>query len=303
MWFKNLIVYRIKEDFTFPDPDLLEEKLQGQQFKPCGSLDIKSIGWVPPVPDGSMLSHTASDFTMICCQKEEKLLPASVINEEVAKKVAEIKKNDDRRVGKKERDELRSEAIQTLLPKAFSKKSKTYAFLSSKDRLLFVDCTSASKADELINCLRESLESFPVHPAIPHNDVGITTTGWISREQPPEKIRIGNECEFTDQLEPKNKISCKEQDLEAEEMLSLIEHGKEISKLKVIWNDAISCYIDKDLNMKRLRFSELLIEEAKSADAESQADLFDSDFAVMSLQLRALVNDLFSEFGGFYDPV
>ena len=54
--------------------------------------------------------------------------------------------------------------------------------------------------------------------------------------------------------------------------------------------------------MRRLRFSDALVEEAAEAAADDQAAaLFDADFTLMSLELRRFLPRLIEVFGGAED--
>jgi len=81
MWFKNLTIFRLTEAFTLT-PNELEQKLQTLHFRPCGPHEEFSFGWTQPVGKSSdQLVHAANGFMMLCGKKEEKVLPAAVINE------------------------------------------------------------------------------------------------------------------------------------------------------------------------------------------------------------------------------
>src|SRR5690606_339560 len=82
MWFKNLCPYRLMEPFEL-SAEQLEERLAAFAYTPCGSLDMQSRGWVPPLgKHGEQLVHAANGAYLICLQQENKLLPASVVRED-----------------------------------------------------------------------------------------------------------------------------------------------------------------------------------------------------------------------------
>ena len=116
MWFKNIQVYRFTKPFPFTDEELAE-KLAEQAFTPCGSQDMSRTGWVPPLgdPEGSFV-HSANGYIMVTAKRQDKVLPAAVINEVLQEKVEEIQERDGRKVGRKERQELKDEVTFTLLP-------------------------------------------------------------------------------------------------------------------------------------------------------------------------------------------
>ncbi|MEX2333669.1 MAG: recombination-associated protein RdgC, partial [Pseudohongiella sp.] len=95
-----------------------------------------------------------------------------------------------------------------------------------------------------------------------------------------------------------NSIRCSGQDLTADEIRVHLEAGKQVKKLGVVWNQSLSCVLADDLTITRLRFEDMVLEKAQEADAETAAQQFDQDFAVMTLTLAGLFNAVFEVFGG-----
>ncbi|MBL4761420.1 MAG: recombination-associated protein RdgC [Gammaproteobacteria bacterium] len=298
MWFKNIRLYRFTKEFALT-PEQLEEKLQEHLFHPCGKADQSQYGWVPPLgKHGEMLTHTIGDYTMICAKKEEKILPASVINEAVQEKIDELEEKQGSKVFRKERLQLKDEVTLSLLPKAFCRSSTLFAYISPTENLLVVNCSSANKAEELLGFLRNSIESLPV---ILPNTVNIPSevmTNWLQHQKAADDFEIDQECELYNPAEDDNVIRCKGQDLYSNELAANLAAGKQVQKLGVFWKDALTCIIENDLTLKRIKFTDMVMEKAGESDAESYADQFDSDFAVMTLEFSNFFKSLFSAFGG-----
>lgn len=71
--------------------------------------------------------------------------------------------------------------------------------------------------------------------------------------------------------------------------------------MAVTWRDRISLVLSDDFSIKRLRFLDLVQDEADAAESEDPAARFDTDFAIMSLELARLLPELFDAFGGVAD--
>ncbi len=283
MWFKNLSLLRFTEPFTLT-AEQLEEKLQGGRFQPCSSLQPMSYGFVPPVgKEDAPLAHAAGGCFMICAQREEKILPASVVNEMLAEKVAEIEERKGTTVRKKGRNAIRDEIIHDLLPRAFSFSRRLYAYIDPNTGWLVVDSASAKKTEELASWLRRCLESLPVVlPAVTERPAAVMTR-WLAEEGTvPADIVIENECELRATDEEGAVIRCKKHDLGAPEIQNHLEAGKEAVKIAVSWNDRLSFLVDDALGIKRLRFLDLVQEQAADVDAADGAERFDADFDIMS---------------------
>ena len=63
----------------------------------------------------------------------------------------------------------------------------------------------------------------------------------------------------------------------------------------------IHCIIDDDLSIKRLQF-QAIEEEQSTVEEVTQAQKFDQDFALMTLELTAFFESLFRAFGGLGEP-
>src|SRR5690625_644650 len=158
MWFKNLRLYRFTETCT-----LTPEALLKNPFHPCGKMDTKRSGWSPPLGhQGTEYVQAAHGYMMICSKRQEKLLPAAVVNEHLEEKVQEIQAEEGRPVGRKERQTLKDEIIFSLLPQAFSKSARDFAYIAPLEGLIVVNAASAKRAEDLLSQLRESLGSLRV---------------------------------------------------------------------------------------------------------------------------------------------
>lgn len=298
MWFKNLQVYRFTKPFDMT-PEELSEALQTKEFQPCGSQDLSRYGWVPPLGHhGTDFVHAANGFVMVCAKKQDKLLPAAVINEMVSEKIVDIQANEGRAVGRKERQNLKDDVTFELLPRALVKSNLQFAFIAVQQGLLIVNAASSKRAEELISFLRETIGSVPVIPVVANNIPQHTMTQWLLSGQPPQAFEFGHECELRDPSDEGGVIRCKHQELTSAEIASHIKAGMYVSKLGLCWNGGIDFMVDDQLAVKRLGFGEIIQEKANQLDAVDAAAQFDQDFAVMTLELVALIGALTDVFGG-----
>lgn len=303
MWFKNLALLRFTEPFTLTAEEL-EQRLQTGRFRPCGSLEPVSYGWCSPVgrADDAPLVYAANGYLMICGLKEEKILPASVINEMLAERVAEQEERKGTPLRKKERDAIRDEVLHDLLPRAFSHTRRTYAYIDPKGGWLVVDSASAKKTEELASWLRRCVETLPVALPASNERPAAVLTRWLADGQAPSDIVVENECELRSTEEDGGIVRCRRHDLSAPEIQNHLEAGKEVSKMALTWNDRLGFVIDDALGIKRLRFLDVIQEQAAEVDTADEVERFDVDFSIMSLELSAFLPRLFELFGGESAP-
>lgn len=299
MWFKNLALYRFTEPFTLATEDL-EKKLADKQFRPCGSHDEFSMGWTSPVGNTvEQLIHASNGFVMLCLKKEEKVIPAAVINEMLQEKVAEKEDQDARKLSRKERTALKDELIFELLPRAFSFSKKTFAYIDPKGGWIIIDAASAKKAEDLLSYLRKCLGSLPVVPANTVDQPVTVMTQWlVDQSTTPKDLVIEDECELRSPEEEGSIIRCKRQNLALPEITNHLDSGKQVIKLAVNWTDRISFIVDENLAIKRLKFLDLIQDQVTDTDAEDEVASFDVDFSIMTLELANFFPRLLEIFGG-----
>ncbi len=298
MWFKNLQLLRFIQPFTMTEAEL-EVRLDAYRFRPCGALEPISVGWSPPLGrKGSQLVHTTNGYLMIAAAKEEKILPAAVINELVGERVEELENEQMRPVGKKERDELRSEILLDLLPRAFSRTLRTYAYIAPREGWLIVDAASRKKAEELTVLLRKALGSLPI--TFPTSVERPTTvmTRWLTEHQCPADFVVESECELRSPEDEGGVVRCRRQDLATPEIQAHLEAGKEVIQLALSWNERMSFLLDEAFSLKRLRFLDMVQDQAAEVETDDEATRFDTDFSIMTLELAAFIPRLFEVFGG-----
>lgn len=297
MWFKNLLIYRFTKPVNY-SAEFIEEKLAEKGFSPCSGQDQYKTGWVPPIGGGEEYVHTANGCIMVCQKRQDKILPAAVVNEFLADKVDDIQAREDRKPSRKERIELKDEIIFELLPRAFSKSNLLYAYIDPAAQLLIVNSSSAKRAEDLVTGLREVLGSMPVIPLKSKNQLQHSFTQWLAEGVLPAGFSLGGECELKDKADESSVIRCKNQALDAPEIKNHIAAGMFVSKLSLAWDGDIEFSLDEQLAIKRLRFGDLINDQINEVDADSAAEQFDVDFAIMTGIFSKFIAKLLEGLGG-----
>jgi len=297
MWFRNLQLYRLTENFE-PDPESLHQALLEKAFRPCGGLDTHSSGWAPPLGRHSdQLVHAANGRMMICQRREDRLLPPAVVREALAEKVEQIEAREARPVGRKEKTRLKDEIIVDLLPRAFTRSNHLYAYIDPRAGWIVVDSATPKKAEEMLSLLRETLGSLKVRPVEVNDSPALMMTRWLEKA-PPADFVLGDECELKEPVDKGAVVRARKLDLAGEEVRSHLDAGMQATRLGVEWNERISCLLCDDLSIKRLRFLDLVMEEAADVDTDDAAARFDADFTLMAMELDQFLPAVMQGFGG-----
>lgn len=294
--FKNLIAYRFNKPFAV-DAAALESAMEEFKFTPCGSQDISKFGFTNALGKrGHTLVHSAEGYHMVAVTKESKILPSSTVSEAVSAKIELIEQAEGRKLAKKEKDAIKDEVIQEMLPRAFTNPSVTRALIMPELQLILVDSSSYAKAEELLSLLRKALGSLPVIPLSYKTPVESTLTEWLkSGSAPLPFFYMMNEAEL--RCEETGIARFKDQDLREDEVLAHIATGKQVHKLALDYSGSVSFVACSDGSLKRIKFAE----EFMAANDEVGEDLtakLDADFILCAKELRSLMGALEFSLGG-----
>lgn len=295
MWFKNLCIYKLRAPLSWSD-EQLEQALSQSPFQPCGSQDIARVGWVPALPEGETLAHHANRCTLLSLRKQQKILPGAAVAEALDEKVKTIEREQARQVFRKERKQLKEEIVVDLMPRAFTRSSRSSAYIDRPNGWVLVNSSSRNRAEELLTKLREDVESLPIVPLTCTANPAVVMTDWLQNGTLPAPFTLGQQCELRDVQESSNVVRVRGQDLRSDEVLQHIEAGKQVTKLELCWGETLDCVLDEELIVRRLRFSDAFHERIESLeDARAQ---FDQEFSVMTLELGRFIDELVALFGG-----
>ena len=299
MWFKNLIVFRFDEEPSF-DETTLHDTLEKSCFKPCGAHQPFSLGWSAPMGELSeQLYHGGGGMLMLTLRREERLLPSTVVREALNERVKEIEAKEARKMGRKQKMDLRDDLILQLMPQAFTRSSYINGLILPKEKLLVVDTSSMKKAEEWVSTLRETLGSLAVMPIALTQSLPNLFTGWLNGEMSmPNQVEIGEECELKAMDDTGATVRCRQQDMGSGEIKAHLQAGKYATKLAIIWNQSLTFVLNDQAEIKKLMFSDTTVEQAKMDGVTDAAAEFDASFSLMRLELSQFLPALWDALGG-----
>ena len=295
MWFKNLQLYRLPTPWTI-DLAKLDEQLARGTFSRCASHEPMSRGWVSPRKDGALI-YAANRQWLIALAVEQRLLPASVINDEVRDRAEKVEAEQGYAPGRKQLRELRERVTEELMPRAFTKKRTTFVWIDPQAGWFCVDAGSQGKAEEVIEHLRHCLDEFPLKPLHTARSPQSAMSDWLAGGEAPAGFTIDRDCELKDVGEEKAAVRYVRHTLEGDEVKGHLAAGKLPTRLALTWDERISFVLTEKLEIKRLAFLDLLKNEAEK-NAEHADEQFDADFALMTGELSRFLPQLVEALGG-----
>ncbi len=297
MWFRNARPYRLPGRLGI-DASELSQRLSRRPFRPCRPSQPVSSGWVAALSDDATdFVHKSGDYWLIRLQREERLLPASVIRREVNSRIQEIQTGQGRRVQRKERLDIVDEVTQDLMPRAFTKSQHLEALINDREGWVWLNTASAARAEELLSLLREGLGNLPVVIPDTQKSPVVVMSQWLLNGGLPEGLSLGGDVDLEDPQEEGGVVRVRGMYLESDEIRRHIESGKQAVRLALSWQDQVDFVVDKDLILRRIRFGD----ELKSINEELQEDVparRDADCLLMGETLSTLQTAIAKTFGG-----
>lgn len=296
MWFKHITFYPIHAD-ALPDIATLPEKLAQSEFVPITGLDWFSEGFTAPQGFSPELVFPA-DFTWsIALKKAEKVLPAAVIRDVLEDKVAQIQEAEARVMGRKEKQELKEQITDDLLPRAFTKTSKTQAVCDTRHGFLLINASGA-KAENLLTKLREALGGLEARLPQTQQSPSSLMTDWLLRGACEGGFELDDSCELkgTGDVVPTAKIA--KQDLTADEVVQHVKNGKMVTQLGLVWREQIAFVLTEEFVLKRIQYLDVLQEEVEQHGDDAVSLAFASQI-LMAESVSTMISELVGYLGGW----
>lgn len=298
MWFKNLTVLRLVEPLPF-SAETLAARLGRYAFQPCPDHQPSAAGWTPPLGrKATDLAHIVDGRLLLCLRTEEKLLPAMVINQALAERIAVIEDRQQRTVRRREKLELREQLVQELLPRALSRSRQSYAYIEPATDRIVVDSAGPRGVEEIIGMLRKTLDTLSVVPLRVQQPPAMVMTAWLAAGEAPAEFALGDSCELRDHQEAGGVVRCRGQDLTGDEIHAHLQAGKLVTRLALNWDERVAFTLDETLVIRRLQFSDVVREPLRDTATDSLEAVFDAEFVLMSGELAIWLPRLLELFGG-----
>ena len=289
MFFRNLTLFRFPASIAFDD---LESQLAEAALKPVGPMELSSRGFVSPFGraggDDAALMHRIDDAIWLTVGGEDRLLPSSVVNDLLQKKVDEFEAKNARRPGGKLRRQMKDDLITELLPRAFVRPTRTDALIDLKHGVLVVDTSSRKVAEAVVSQIREALGSFPALPVNAEVAPRSVMTGWIAGDALPEGLSLGDECELRDPADTGAVVKVQRMELAGEEIETHLEAGKQVARLALLLDDHVGFVMGEDLVLRKFKLLDGAVEQLESSERDDIRAELDARFALMAGEFKRL---------------
>jgi len=288
MFFRNLTFFRFPASLAKAFAEL-DARLEDCRLKPVGPSELMSRGFVSPFGrDEPAMSHRVFDAIWITLGGEDRLLPSSVVNDELGKRLAAMEEKEGRKLGGRARKRVKEDLVMELLPRAFVRPVRTNATVDLEHGFIAVDTSSRKSAENMVSELRHALGSFPALPVNAEVSARAILTGWISGEPLPDGLVLGDECELKDPIDGGAVVKCQRQELLCDEIKKHLESGKQVTRLALVLDDHVSFVLGEDLVVRKLKFLDGAVDQLENTEREDIRAELDARYALMSGELKRL---------------
>lgn len=293
--FRNVRYYRL--DNPWPESEeAVSEALATAAFEPCGPLTERSSGWMPVFPDASeSLARRLHGADLIKLRSQSRLLPPAVVNEELEARIEEFQSRTQEAPTAREKKRLKAEARDELMPKALLKSDKIWGFVDLKEKLIGIDTAQNAAAERFLRRLRAAFGDLNIRPLQYQRPVAELLTK-IFLGGAPAQFAVGRECRMQDALDPGSIVRWTDFDLSDPTIRDHVANGMRLTHLAVIYDNILSCVIDENGVISKLKFVGAEDDNDELSDPLARLD---AEFVLVTGTLRMLVADLGKLLGGF----
>lgn len=280
------------------DTSPLEQEIPlWQYFHECQDDEREKLGFVPfkGEEDTEYLVERFAGLEVIKLGYSKKKIPAKEVKKLLSQALVERKKlflennpaEEEYKISKEEKEDLKEEIITELLPKCFSEESFHYVIIDTQENKLYITNGKGKFAEGVTQFLRSAIGSLSVIPIV----FGETTEENVSREfsrfvtsSLNTKLSLGN---FVELKSEEGTVTWKKESLYESEATKLIEEdGKEVVKLQLEWDGVVSFVIDNTFLLSNLKFDSATLATGGS---------FQADVLVVMNEIRGLIKELMKE--------
>jgi recombination associated protein RdgC len=231
------------------NPEKTADAIEHFIAKDPAATTWSSMGFVGPVDEGRYVHDLDGTARLMVVQFNERKLPASVRDEKISTRYAELTEKGSRKLNKQEYAQLREDVENSLLPQAFIVRS-TVPVLVFKDRIMICS-TSAKKVESVLHFLNRLAEArnikfefidikTAVSPGYILAELARNTTLGIDDDG--TALHAGKKGKFKG--EDKRTISVSERDVSSEEVQKVMATGTynvvELAMSYVVLDDAVA---------------------------------------------------------------
>lgn len=288
---KQLIKSATVYNAVLPPEANLREHLSTSQFVEPMSLQAKSIGFVAREGADSLVEGFPGGLSFTV-RIDQKLIPGSVVNAELAKQVKLLEQTTGRKPGKKERTEIKQDIIAEITPRALVVTTLLTCFHHTDTNMLIIPTTNKKLAgsivSELVNAVG-SVKTTTIH--VSNVKRGLTTRlkAWLAGDDDVFSGLLPRGEVALEQDERKVTVKMGELMATQQGLSEALAAGFEVKALGLEFSAGTELKLTDDFQLRTIAFAH--------PPVEGDDDLFAAEAALEVQELADVVTFLCEMFG------
>lgn len=289
MWIKNLCIFQQADAFPFSYSQL-HNALESNLCPEIGQQQQSVNGFVPVLKQSPELLLNVDNFWIGAWQESQRLLPASVINEELQQRVETLEAEKDRKIGRKEKAEIKDQLYFELLPRAFVRHRKLRFVVDMDNRQIWIESSAQNRAEAVVSALRKALGSLPVTPWSGSVHLPDVLSGFLENpNQLPQGFSLGDAAQLAGLGDEKPTIRFKSIPLDSDEVQNPLKQGLFANQIQLLAYDEIQFQINDKAQLKTIKPLSILQENLSQLDAEEAIAALTAEWSLQGGVLRKVV--------------
>jgi recombination associated protein RdgC len=293
------VIFKNARFFTFDHQALkkigLDDRLAARGLAALTAFEKERSGFVAASSDGALVFE-AQPYLMVAMATDRKVLPASVVRQEMESKVQALEETRGRALSRKMKADMREDIEAELLARAFSVRHLYRIWMDRETGIGFVDQSSPKVQETFMTLWRDVVPEVAVTPVQTAVSPITAMTQWIAAGEAPRGFSIDQDAELRSAAAGQATVRYVRHPLEASEIRQHVVDGKQCTRLALTWADRVSFVLSEDFSLKRLQWAET--SESEGSSDQSDEERFEADFALASGDMAQLVHDLIEALGG-----
>lgn len=289
MIIKNARIYRLSAPLPVT-AETLEQALAEFKWQAPSGQEFSRSGFYQPLHNRikPLVTELDNNIFVIAVKTTQKVLPAAVVNEELQPIIEAGEREAGRPLSRKEKQQLKEDLLQSLLPRAFSRSTITKAYIDMAGQQIIVDTASSSKAEDVLALLRKAIGSLPALPCLDNHKLNSQLQLWLQNQNLPAGFALGHNTQLKAPDEEGARATFKDHLLTADEVQSHLQ-DKLVTQLQLSKTDTCCFTIRDDGSITGIKWNDAITEQNDELGWDDLQARMTADLFLVTSELRKVL--------------
>lgn len=307
--FSNILAYRLTNAFELhKDLDAVNQALASKKARLPGKMELNAVGFTEPVgEEGAFIERIAPMAYVFAYNLAERMIPGKIVRQQVAARVKQIEKEQERKVYAREKQQIKDEVLNKMLPRAFIDQKITYGMILGP--YILIDSSSAKRGEDILSTLRTCVGSLGVRPVAVKTTPIDAFTRWFTSGEIDGPFYMTGDFKANNRSDESDFVNGKGTSPQDEGLSDLVlEHDRRVTVLGLGWGtstgESATFTVNEMIGIKGIKWPESLSEQAADQVGEEDDEdarrvtLLRTTMILLGAELKTLLEDLLQALGG-----